>query len=247
MDHLTDTNHAAAADIARKLGESNPQAVIQIERIVNHLGLETAQTALKEALAVEAEGGMLTDDEKRRRTPGGVFFYLVRGRTPPELRPVIWPAHRPAGQKGRKPAAVFPWETRAKILAELIAKPGDGTVKMTIIGRPSKIIERGDVVLMTIASAKAPSLPKGLPTPPADPTVYVVYVARKQWNKVAEAMQDVDDKLIVEGYPFIDKKLGVVAVLAQQATTAKLQRAKRPASAEEEAEVEEEQEVISDQ
>jgi hypothetical protein len=244
MEQSPEVLHAAATDIARKLGESNPQAVVQIERIVHHLGLETAQIALKEALAVEAEGGMLTDDGKRRRTPGGVFFYLVRGRTPPELRPIIWPAHRPAGQKGgRKPAAVFPWEARAKILAELIARPGDGTVKMTIIGRPSKVIERGDLVLMTIASAKAPSLPKGLPTPPAEPTVYVVYVARKQWNKVAEAMQDVDDKLIVEGYPFIDKKLGVVAVLAQQATTAKLQRTKRPASAEAEPEAEEEPEV----
>src|SRR5262245_15194998 len=115
MDQSPETIHAAATDIARKLGESNPQAVIQIERIVHHLGLETAQTALKEALAVEAEGGMLTDDQKRRRTPGGVFFYLVRGRTPPELRPVIWPAHRTAGQKGaRKPAAAFPWEARAK-------------------------------------------------------------------------------------------------------------------------------------
>jgi hypothetical protein len=238
MEQSPEIIHAAATDIARKLGESNAQAVIQIERIVHHLGLETAQTALKEALAVEAEGGMLTDDQKRRRTPGGVFFYLIRGRTPPELRPIIWPAHRTSAQKAaRKPAATFPWETRAKILSELIAKPGDGTVKMTIIGRPSKIIERGDLVLMTIASAKAPSLPKGLPTPPAEPTVYVVYVARKQWNKVAEAMQDLDDKLIVEGYPFIDKKLGVVAVLAQQTTTAKLQRAKRPEPAEEEPEV----------
>lgn len=238
MEQSPETIHAAATDIARKLGENNPQAIIQIERIVHHLGLETAQSTLKEALAVEAEGGLLTDDQKRRRTPGGVFFYLVRGRTPPELRSTIWPAHRPASQKqGRNKAAAFPWEGRAKILAELIARPGDGTVKMTIIGRPSKVIERGDLVLMTIASAKAPSLPKGLPTPPAEPTVYVVYVARKQWNKVAEAMQDVDDKLIVEGYPFIDKKLGVVAVLAQQATTSKLQRAKRPASSEEEPEV----------
>ena len=50
---------------------------------------------------------------------------------------------------------------------------------------------------------KPPTLPKGLPAPPTEPTTYLVYIARKQWVKVAEAIQVADDKLIVEGYPVV--------------------------------------------
>lgn len=225
-----------AVDIPRQLDETNPDAIIQIERLIHHLGAESIHACLQETMAIEAQGGMLTGDKKRRRTPGGVFFYLVRGRTPGELQRIIWPTHTPAGEKRPKrptskprPPAVFPWEERLTMLAELLARPGEGTVKITVIGRPNKTIERGDVVILTVASGKLPTLPKGLPTPPAEPTVYVVYVARKQWRKVAEAIQQPEDKLIVEGYPFIDKKLGVVGVLAQNVTTATLQRARREA------------------
>lgn len=232
MNHPSEANPGVAADIARQLNESNPQAIVQIERIVHHLGVELAYAALQEALAAEAGGGMLTDDKKRRRTAGGVFFYLVRGRTPPELRQIIWPTHRVAGEERvkPKPRPPFPWADRGRIVADIIARPGDGTVKMTVIGRPSKVIERGELVLLTIASAKAPPLPKGLPTPPPDPTVYVIYISRKQWNKVAEAIQNPEDKLIIEGYPFIDKKLGVIGMMALQTTTAGLQKAKRMAT-----------------
>jgi hypothetical protein len=221
-----------AADIARQLDETNPDAVIQIERLIHHLGAESKDACLQETLAIEAQSGMLTSNKKRWRTPGGVFFYLVRGRTPVELQRIIWPTHTPAGEKRPKrpkrprQTSVFPWAERLTMLAELIAKPGEGAVKITVVGRPNKTIERGDVVILTVASGNLPTLPKGLPTPPAEPTVYVVYIAQKQWRKVAEAIQRPEDKLIAEGYPFIDKKLGVVGVLAQSVTTAALQRSR---------------------
>ena len=41
--------------------------------------METTYTCLQKTLAVEAEGGMLTADNKQRRTPGGAYFYIVRG------------------------------------------------------------------------------------------------------------------------------------------------------------------------
>ena len=63
---------------------------------------------------------------------------------------------------------------------------------------------------------------------PAEPTVYLIFIARKQWQKVAAAAkQDENDRLIVAGYPALDKKLGVVGVLAQSVTTIGLQAAKR--------------------
>ena len=57
----------------------------------------------------------------------------------------------------------------------------------------------------------------------------MVYIARKQWAKVAGAIQDADDKLIVEGYPAFEKRLGAVAVFATNVTTKNLQAAKRQA------------------
>ncbi len=43
---------------------------------MDRLGPERARALLGQALTVEAQGG-LTLPDGRRRTPGGVFFYLV--------------------------------------------------------------------------------------------------------------------------------------------------------------------------
>lgn len=64
--------------IAETLGETEWKPRTQIERIVEHLGADFAMTKLAEAEHVEAQGGMMLSDGSRRRTKGGVFFYLVR-------------------------------------------------------------------------------------------------------------------------------------------------------------------------
>ena len=80
-----------AANIAQQLGETDTIPREQIRRIVDRLGAESALTFLREALKMEAEGGMLLPDRSRRRTPGGVFFYLVRSRVSKKDRAFIWP------------------------------------------------------------------------------------------------------------------------------------------------------------
>jgi hypothetical protein len=66
-------------EIIAALGESDIKPTVQIERIVKRLGIAFAMEKLKEAEAVEADGGLtLANDSKRRRTKGGVFFYLVK-------------------------------------------------------------------------------------------------------------------------------------------------------------------------
>ena len=65
--------------------------------------------------------------------------------------------------------------------------------------------------------------------PPATPTKCIVYIAQKQWQRVAEAIQDPTDALIIEGYPVFDERLPGLAVLTQTITTRNLQRAKRAA------------------
>ncbi len=47
----------------------------------------------------------------------------------------------------------------------------------------------GQAVAVALVSEKVPDLPKGLPEPAAG-TRYTVFVARKQWGKIAEEMVD---------------------------------------------------------
>jgi hypothetical protein len=59
--------------------------------IVQHVGAEAALGFLQETLAVEAGGGMMLPDDSRRRTPGGVYLYLAKGRVSRDVRAIIWP------------------------------------------------------------------------------------------------------------------------------------------------------------
>ena len=244
----------AAADIAAQLQETHPPAILQIRRIVEQIGLEAAYVCLQKALTVEAEGGMLTADNKQRRTPGGTYFYIVRGQLTPEQRRILWPrtkrpsrpqptarptakapspavSARSSGRQPKPPRAytILPWDERETLATPALEKQGAATtVKISLVGRPGKVIERNDAVIVTLTGPKPPALPKGLPVLPDDVvTVFLVYIARKQWNKVADAMQNPEDRLVIEGYPFMDAKLKVIGVLTQNVTTVLTQRAQR--------------------
>jgi RNA recognition motif-containing protein len=78
-----------AGQIAQQLNE-DAAAQRRIERVLCYGGIEFAQAIVDEALAIEAQDGMMTVDGSRRRTPGGVFFYLVRGRVSDEVRREIY-------------------------------------------------------------------------------------------------------------------------------------------------------------
>jgi hypothetical protein len=224
---MNDDPVTIAARVARELGESDPAATGQIVRVVECLGAEAVLAFLRETLEAEAEGGMMLRDGSRR-TPGGAFFYLVKGRISRRDRAAIWPhLAQPSGKKKRK-AEPPAWEEILAPAAEAMKEKGEATtVKITLIGRPGRIVEKADVVLTTLQGTKPPTLPKGLPAPPAEPTTYVVYIARKQWARVAAAIQAPDDRLILEGYPVFEKRLGAMVVLVTHATTKNLQAARR--------------------
>jgi len=104
-------------------------------------------------------------------------------------------------------------------------------MKITVIGRPGAVVEQGQAVALALVSEKVPDLPKGLPTPPTG-TRYTVFVARKQWAKVAEALAaDAEDAAIIEGYAALDARVEGIAVYATSVTTKRLQAAKRAATA----------------
>jgi len=68
---------ALARAVAVVLDETMPPPLRLITRMVDRLGPDRARALLGQALTVEAQGG-LTLPDGTRRTPGGVFFYLVR-------------------------------------------------------------------------------------------------------------------------------------------------------------------------
>lgn len=71
-------------------------------------------TWLEETLAIEASGGMMVNNGERRRTPGGVFFYLVKGRLSKELRQQLFPfPPKNRNKKRSKQPAVQEAPTRA--------------------------------------------------------------------------------------------------------------------------------------
>lgn len=82
------------------------------------------------------------------------------------------------------------------------------------------------MVIFGLVNDKSPSLPKGLPAPPAQ-TKYLVLVAKKQWTKVAEAIKAEDDTLIIEGYPAYEPRHAGITVYVLSVTTKKQQQVKR--------------------
>src|SRR6266516_5491784 len=192
--------------IAEQLGETEAAPVSQIRRAVKALGTEQALALLKETLSIEAQGGLMLPDASRRRTAGGVFFHLIRTTIPKQVRTRIFlpPPPKPAVATAPGAAVLSPlrWQDRIAVLDEISTQKGMlTTVKITLVGRPGKIMDRGTCIMTKMASSSVPSLPKGLPAVPATSTNYVVYIASKQWKKVAEAITDPDDMLILEGFP----------------------------------------------
>lgn len=236
------------AHIANRLRERNPNAIIQIGRLYQHFGSDIIGEIVAETEHIEAEGGMLLPDGSRRRTPGGVFFLQARKRLAPGEWERIFPQKSWKEQRKQnkttpesaatiqKPStptpAIVTWETRGSLIDEARAGQGRATsVKVTVIGRPTSVVERGNtVILMLTYSGPLPSLPKGVPTPTVVPTTtYTVYVAAKQWRGVAEAIKNPEDVLIIEGAQTWDAEQQSIAVYTTKIATKLQQRAKRPA------------------
>jgi cold shock CspA family protein len=238
------------AHIANRLRERNPNAIIQISRLYQHFGSDIIGEIVAETERIEAEGGMLLPDGSRRRTPGGVFFLQARKRLAPGEWERIFPqkswkeqrkqnkttqgsATTPQGAPAPAPTPlIVTWEMRGPLVDEAKACQGRATsVKVTVIGRPTSVVERGNtVILMLTHSGPLPSLPKGVPTPTVVPTTtYTVYVAAKQWRGVAEAIKNPEDVLIIEGAQTWDAEQQAIAVYTTKIATKLQQRAKRPA------------------
>jgi len=235
----------ATQEIATALGETERGPLGQVGRVVGRLGADRARAVLTRTQEIEAAGGLLLPDGSRRRTPGGVFFHLVRADDTLNRAERVYIFPPPFGRNGRTKAATaaaaisssatptapsLAWtdDDDRRVITALQQERGRATiVKITVIGRPGTAVEQGQAVALALVSEKVPDLPKGLPEPPAG-THYTVFVARKPWAKVAEALAaDPEDAAIIEGYAPLDPRVEGIAVYATGATTKRLQAAKR--------------------
>jgi len=61
---------------------------------------------------------------------------------------------------------------------EILTADGRPRTAGGIFGRPGRVVEKRDLVITMMTKIEAPkAFPKGVPTPPATPTVYTIYIA----------------------------------------------------------------------
>lgn len=222
-----------AQEIAQALDE---RRVDLVSAVITTLGLERARAFLEEALRVEAAGGLSTKNEQRRRTPGGVFFQIIKDQVTKEERKAIFALEQKKKKKKKRSTAKttnqrapMTWEEAKQLIAQVIKTPGEArTVKVTLIGRPLKVIQQKDCVVVSMKGREPKTLPKGLPPVPEGSAItWAVFIVTKQWNRVKESIEaNENDQLIIEGYPIVGKG-GIAAVMSTNCKSVMMERAQR--------------------
>lgn len=221
-------------EIAQALDE---RRIDLVNAVITTIGLERAQAFLEETKRIEAAGGMITKNEQRRRTPGGVFFQLIKDQVTKEERKAIFALEQKKKKKKKKRSAAKPseqrapltWEEAKQLIAQSIKTSGEArTVKVTLIGRPLKVIQQKDCVVVSMKGREPKTLPKGLPPVPEGSAItWAVFIVTKQWNRVKESIEANDnDQLIIEGYPIVGKG-GIAAVMTTNCKSVLMERAQR--------------------
>lgn len=225
MEPKSEAVRAAAHEIAQALNETDTVPLAQITNIVDLAGEEFARALLQETLEIEAKGGMLVHDTTRRRTPGGVYFYLAKGKLTPEIRSVIFP-----NLTIKTPGATLEWDKRVEAFKPLLESDKKSAdirhIVIQITGRPSEWQTLDDTVLFKmIHSHEEGPYPRGVPHPPiGEPTIYTVYVGIKHWEKIKDALEDPREILIIEGSCYFDKATDSIAVFPTYVTTKEMRK-----------------------
>jgi cold shock protein len=197
-----------AAEIAGRLGETEDEPYAQIQRIVQYLGADTALAWLQETLEIEAQGGMWLSDGSRRKTPGGIYFKLVRQRVAKTtMLSIFYPDYE----------QIFPLDEQ-ELVERLAGAAGwplalAQQMSFSIMGRPAAIAPpdvplQAPYVVFDLATGpqQAPQLIKGLP-PVTAPTTYRVLAPTHQWPQAADALvARPDAQVVVSGYPALDPR-----------------------------------------
>lgn len=229
---MTDETVLTTADeIADQLQETAAGPREKISLMVQYAGLDFVRRVLEETIEIWNLGGMLVDNGSRRRTLGGIFFFLAKQQMTDSVRRTVFPPlhppkeRRPASGKPQTPPALpeLIWEEREDLLKALLADSGDAqSSKVILMGRPQRVDSRKDHVIFRIAvDTKQLPFPRGVPRVlgALGSTLYMVYAASKQWKKVEAALDVPDDVLIIEGTCAYDPRIPGMAVYATSLTT----------------------------
>lgn len=92
----------AFEELAEEMGETEKKPLRMLEAIITLCGVAFARAIFEEAKQVEAQGGLLTATGDKRRTLGGVFFYLARFRMSRPVRRIVYT------RKGKFPMEQYP-------------------------------------------------------------------------------------------------------------------------------------------
>jgi len=217
--------------LAEVLQEPNRPLLTQVLRT---LGQNRCRAILEDTLHCEANGGMLRRDGTHRRTPGGVFFQLVKERATPQERQRLF--YRPTPQHHQasaQPQAQTPAPTWGEVRAIVDTLPqGEATVTLTLIGRPDvqAVQTRPTYVAFRMQGKEPGSLPKGLPPVPGQgPMTWLVVIALRQWTRVQDSLAaHADDTLLITGHPVVASD-GTHVLLAQNCVSMRQQREKKQA------------------
>lgn len=210
---------ALVTELAGLLSETKRAPIKQIKKIIQYCGTDFARQVYKDTLAVEANGGMRLVKEERRRTIGGVFFFLAREKLTEEQRQVIFPPfknYQKANNRSPLGIPLLNWKERIAIIETLKTDQGEmKSMKVTLSGRPGSIEKRGDVVVTTMTDIPQPqNIPRIIPRPPNSPTLYTVYIWTKQWEKIEESMADPADIMLLDGVCAFDPETNSLAIFA---------------------------------
>ncbi|MEL6150384.1 MAG: phosphorylated adapter RNA export RNA-binding domain-containing protein [Chloroflexota bacterium] len=218
--------------LAEQLQETDEKPVGQIERIIEHCGLDFAEFMVENTLTIEKNGGIMTANGQRRRTVGGVFFNLVRHSVPEDLREKIFPLPiwKIEVEKPPSPYPPFDWEQRVEQLKSAIEKEkGEiDEVNIQLKGRPGYIEKRDGVYILTMEQSipDNQTFPRGVPKPPNDATRYFVFAGEEQYTKNISDKLEENEKtnLYIDGVCYYDDSLGGMTVYAR---SIKLMKAKK--------------------
>lgn len=215
------------------LGETAAQPIEQIGQLIAKCGFEFVEKIMAETEATEASGGLLTHDRKRRRSKGGVFFYLAKGQMDASLRGEIFPNFGKGGDGSIAPPGIE-WGDRIAPMKALGAQAGQiSGLTVTLSGRPGKLHIDGSSVMTVIEQrqVKAPPYPKGVPhfDTVDGVTSYYVFMSLRHWKRVEKALEDERDLLVIEGSAVFDGALEGITILSTRVSTKMLELQKRKA------------------
>jgi len=151
-------------------------------------------------------------DGSRRRTPGGAYFYLVRKR----VSKAEWDSLKPLSQQQATARPPVPWEDRLTGLEDTRRETGTVmSVKLTLVGRPGRIVERNDYVMTSIAERQTASVAERFACAARHSHDLRCFYSQKVLDESRGAVKNPDALLIVGGYPLVDQQAKSIAVLAQ--------------------------------